>query len=135
MSLLFVELSHSFLQVLDIESRNIDNSGIITSNGFDLNVGTISTVTGNSATFGIGTITNLNTEVGRVGFLTGNNLIYYNQSVIDGTIFRSNDVQITRNLEVLGLTTFRGIGTFGDDLYVGNDLFVNGKIFFEQIER
>ena len=127
-------IESQFLQVLDIESRNIDNSGIITSNGFDLNVGTISTVTGNSATFGIGTITNLNTEVGRVGFLTGNNLIYYNQSVIDGTIFRSNDVQITRNLEVLGLTTFRGIGTFGDDLYVGNDLFVNGKIFFEQIE-
>ena len=123
-----------FMDILDISSRNIENSGFVTSFALDVEQGFIGIVTGNDLSYDIGTFNSIDAGVGTVTQLFGSNLRYNGLSEIDGTVFSNRDVEITRNLEVLGLTTFRGVGTFGTDLYVDNDLFVGGKLFFEQIE-
>lgn len=123
-----------FIKTLDMESRNIDNSGIVTTSGLVAGVGSVGIITGNQLSYGIGTFTYLDAGIGTVTQLFGENLNYSGLSQVNGTVFKNRDVEITRNLNVLGLTTFTGIGTFGEDLYVANDLFVGGKLFFEQIE-
>ena len=64
---------------------------------------------------------------------------------VDNDLTVTNDVQINRDLAVAGLTTltqglrvvgpstFVGVGTFIDDLYVGGDLSVVGRLEFTDI--
>jgi hypothetical protein len=83
--------------------------------------GTAGTITTFDST--TGTITNLNSTNGTVTNLTGT----------AGTIttFNSTTGTITNlastNVNVSGLSTFTGIGTFGNDLFVGGDLQITGN--------
>ncbi len=48
-----------------------------------------------------------------------------------GDDFSFQDLTVTRNLSVTGLSTFTGVGTFISDLHVGGDLTVKGTTKFE----
>ena len=109
------------------------DSGKITADEIDADLGRIGILTGDQIQYGIGTVFEFFSDVGSISTLSGNNLTFLSTSVINGVFFEDGLVTMTENLEVLGITTFRGVGTFGTDLYVGNDLFVGGQQFIEQI--
>ena len=116
-----------------ITSSFINNSGIITTPALDAGVASIGIITGDQLSYGIGTFRNLTAGIGSIGILTGLNLSYYEESFIDGTTFDEGDVNISRNIRVAGVSTFVGLGTFGDDLYVNKDLYVGGTLNFNQL--
>ena len=83
--------------------------------------GTAGTITTFDST--TGTITNLNSTNGTVTNLTGTagTITTFNSTV--GTVTNL----ASTNVSVSGLSTFTGIGTFGNDLFVGGDLQITGN--------
>ena len=116
-----------------VTSGNINNLGIITTPALDADVARIGILTGDNVGYQTGTFNNITAGVGSIGILTGLNLSYYEESFIDGTTFDEGDVNISRNIRVAGVSTFVGLGTFGDDLYVDKDLYVGGTLNFNQL--
>ena len=116
-----------------ITSGNINNLGIITTPALDADVARIGILTGDNVGYQTGTFNNITAGVGSIGILTGLNLSYFEESFVDGTSFNDGDVNISRNIRVAGVSTFVGLGTFGDDLYVDKDLYVGGTLNFNQL--
>lgn len=109
------------------------DSGRVEADDIDADFGRIGILTGDLISYGIGTISSFTAAEAGITTLTGDNLTFFDNSFINGVGFSTDLVTVSQNLEVQGLTTFRGVGTFGTDLYVGNDLYVAGDTFFEQI--
>ena len=116
-----------------VTSGNINNLGIITTPALDADVARIGILTGDNVGYQTGTFNNITAGVGSIGILTGLNLSYFEESFVDGTSFNDGDVNISRNIRVAGVSTFVGLGTFGDDLYVDKDLYVGGTLNFNQL--
>ena len=139
----FTAINSEQLEVTGVSTLAQVEAGITTSSFLNVGVGTIfdldvevariGILTGDFISYGIGTITDLESDLAIIeqGFFT--NLFASSNSAINGVGFGSDLVTVSQNIEVLGISTFRGVGTFGTDLYVGNDLFVGGDTFFEQI--
>jgi hypothetical protein len=121
------------LQTGVVTSFSINNTGIITTAELDAEFANIRILTGDNISYQIGTISNFTAGVGSIGILTGLNLSYFEESFIDGTTFDDGDVNISRNIRVAGVSTFVGLGTFGGDLYVQDDLYVGGTLNFNQL--
>jgi len=109
------------------------DSGKVTADDIDADRGRIGILTGTEISYQIGTISDFQSDLAGITTISGQNLTYLSDSFINGAFFNDGLVTLTENLEVLGITTFRGVGTFGTDLYVGNDLFVAGQLVFEQL--
>jgi hypothetical protein len=102
---------------------NIDNThdlGITTQRWRTLNVVNVDTtnLTGTS-----GTITTFNSTNGTITNLTGTAGTITTFNSTNGTITNLTST----NVSVSGLSTFTGIGTFGNDLFVGGDLQITGN--------
>ena len=56
---------------------------------------------------------------------------------ITGELFVGSDARFdeinTRNINVTGISTFVGVGSFGDDLYVGGNLNVVGDVVYDEV--
>ena len=109
------------------------DSGKITADEIDADLGRIGILTGDQLNYGIATFTELSVDIGYIGILTGTSLFYYDNSFINGVVFGDEQLDINRNIDVSGASTFQGVGTFLGDLYVGNDLYVAGELIFEQL--
>ena len=120
-----------------IESQQIDVGDLTADDAFSLRFeaeeARIGILTGDLINYGIGTITTLESVSGLVSSLRGSTLNYTDFSFINGVQFGDQLVTMGRDLFVTGITTFVGVGTFGDDLYVRNDLFVGGTLNFRQL--
>lgn len=121
------------LQTGVVTSFSINNTGIITSSELDVDVARIGILTGDNVGYQTGTFNKITAGVGSIGILTGLSLSYFEESFVDGTTFNDGDVNIRRNIRVAGVSTFVGLGTFGDDLYVDKDLYVGGTLNFNQL--
>jgi len=121
------------LQTGVVTSFSINNTGIITSSELDVDVARIGILTGDNVGYQTGTFNKITAGVGSIGILTGLSLSYFEESFVDGTTFNDGDVNISRNIRVAGVSTFVGLGTFGDDLYVDKDLYVGGTLNFNQL--
>ena len=112
------------------------DSGRIDGTELDFDIGRIGILTGDLLNYGIGTFRDqLNSPgISNIAVAIGSNLNYSGFSQINGVTFGDELVDVVnRDLRVSGVTTFTGIGTFGEDLYVKNDLFVGGELSFEQL--
>lgn len=120
-----------------IESQQIDVGDLTADDAFVLRFeaeeARIGILTGDLINYGIGTITTFESVSGLVSSLRGSTLNYTDFSFINGVQFGDQLVTMGRDLFVTGITTFIGVGTFGDDLYVRNDLFVGGTLNFRQL--
>ena len=116
-----------------VTTSNFINAGVTTSSFLGVGTGNIGILTGDLLNYTVGVIDDLASDTAFISTLTGNNLSFVDNSFINGVSFGQTLVTVSQNLEVLGITTFRGVGTFGTDLYVGNDLFVGGEQFIEQL--
>ena len=95
------------LNVINVDTTNLTGTaGTITT--FDSTTGTIINLNSTN-----GTITNL---TGTAGTIT----------TFDSTVGTVTNLAST-NVSVSGLSTFTGIGTFGNDLFVGGDLQITGN--------
>ena len=111
-------------------------SGRLEGDELDFDRGRIGILTGDLLSYGIGTFRNqLNSPgVSNIAVAIGSNLNYTGLSQINGVTFGDELVDVVnRDLRVSGITTFVGLGTFGDSLYVKEDLFVGGELSFEQL--
>lgn len=112
---------------------------ILRGDFLEIGVGTIGTSFSN-----IGIITYLSAGVGTIGTAFSDNLIVSGLSTINGVTFGSTEVVVSQTLTVLdqngdGITLGdisdpkTGLTTVTGDLYVGNDLFVDGTQYLENI--
>ena len=111
-------------------------SGRLEGEELDFDRGRIGILTGDLLSYGIGTFrTQLNSPgISNIAVAIGSNLNYSGLSQINGVTFDDDLVDIVnRDLRVSGITTFVGLGTFGSDLYVKDDLFVGGELSFRQL--
>lgn len=120
------------IRAIQIETNSLTAEDIFATD-IDADTGRIGILTGDQLNYGLGTITTFDSEVGFVSSLSGNTLNFSNFSFINGAQFGDELVLIGRDLFVTGITTFSGLGTFGNDLYVRNDLFVGGTLNFKQL--
>ncbi len=112
------------------------NSGRIDGTELDFDRGRIGILTGDLLSYGIGTFRDRldSPGISNIAVAIGSNLNYSGFSQINGVTFGDELVDVVnRDLRVSGITTFAGVGTFGEDLYVKNDLFVGGELSFEQL--
>ena len=111
-------------------------SGRLEGDELDFDIARIGILTGDLLSYGIGTFrTQLNSPgISNIAVAIGSNLNYSGLSQINGVTFGDELVDIVnRDLQVSGITTFVGLGTFGSDLFVKEDLFVGGELSFEQL--
>ncbi|AIX29375.1 baseplate wedge initiator [Synechococcus phage ACG-2014f] len=106
-------------------------------NGRNLNISGIATIGYSSITdakIGVATISTLSFGDGVGTALTLTDLTVTGDANLNGSgiVTAGSDVAF-RNLEVTGLSTFTGVGTFLSDLYVGGDLFVFNDIKYDEI--
>ncbi len=110
-------------------------SGRLEGDELDFDVARIGILTGDLLSYGIGTFRDqLNSPgISNIAVAIGDTLNYSEFSQINGVTFGDDLVNVNRDILVSGISTFTGIGTFGEDLYVANDLFVGGELSFEQL--
>jgi hypothetical protein len=111
-------------------------SGRLEGDELDFDRARIGILTGDLLSYGIGTFRNQLNSPGtsNIAVAIGSNLNYSGFSQINGVTFGDELVDIlNRDLQVSGITSFIGLGTFGDSLYVKEDLFVGGELSFEQL--
>lgn len=111
-------------------------SGRLEGTELDFDIGRIGILTGDLLSYGIGTFRDRldSPGISNIAVAIGNTLNYDSTSQINGVTFGDELVDIfNRDLRVTGITTFTGVGTFGSDLYVKEDLFVGGELSFEQL--
>ena len=121
---------------LDVEGHteldNVNISGIVTAYELDVEGHTELdniNVSGVSTFAGIGTFQDT--------LFVGNDLYVADQLIVGSGIEITGGASIgedisTRNIQVSGLSTFTGIGTFQNDLYVGGDLYVADDLVFDE---
>ena len=103
-----------------------------------LNVSGLSTFVGNASFAGnvsiAGTLTYEDvTNVDSIGFITARSGIHIGSPSIGSTLTSGGDLLMSRNLRVAGVSTFVGVGTFQNDLYVGGDLYVADDISIDEL--
>ena len=104
----------------------------------NLNVSGVSTFVGNASFAGnvsiAGTLTYEDvTNVDSIGFVTARSGIHIGSPSIGSTLTSGGDLLMSRNLRVAGVSTFVGVGTFQNDLYVGGDLYVADDISIDEL--
>ena len=105
----------------EVNGRNANITGVGTVNRLfvntDLDVAGFSTFAGDMFVGGIATITTL--KVGEIETLGGGGL--------------NVDNITTNDLVVTGLSTFVGVATFQDDIYIGGNLFIEGDLSYDEV--
>ena len=122
--------------ITSIGATNVSITGVATISQALVSEGTIGVLDGDLLNYNIGTISNL-----YAGIITGNNLAYSGVSTIGPATFTADLVSIGSSLDQYGKVTVgvsktisaAGIVTSRGDLYVGEDLYVNGDTTFKQI--
>ena len=132
---------------VDIGSGNVGGidfpgTGDIEGENIDFNTGRIGILTGDVLSYGIGTIGVFDSGLGTITTLRGQQLFYTDTSQINNVTFFDERLEVSQNLNVVGAAITLGdvatdprvgLTTIAGDAYVGNDLFVNGETFFNQI--
>ena len=136
--------------IADLEAGNT-RLGITTVTGFldvvgyttvsgDLTIGGNLQVDGdlsygrNANITGVGTVNHLNWTTAVGGALTVTSLNVLGDANLNGSgiVTSGSDVEF-RNLSITGLSTFVGVATFQDDLYVGGNLYVEGDLAYDEV--
>lgn len=131
---------------LSAETGNIggvdfEGGGEIAGTNLDFDTGRIGILTGDNLVYQIGTITQFDSRIAGIDTLSGQNLQYTGLSQINGVTFGDTQTSVNKNFEATGIVTLGrpdidptvGLTTVSGDLYVGNDLFVNGELNFTQL--
>ena len=123
-------------------------TGDISGEDLEFDTGRIGILTGNTVDYYVGFVTYLSVGVGTISSIRGDNLLISsptNSSSINGVnVSPFGDVYIPGRLEVLdplgiGITLGdisdprTGLTTIAGDAYVGNDLYVAGEQFIQQL--
>ena len=131
-----VRLYYDDAQKFETTANGINVTGHVETD--TLNVSGVSTFVGNASfTSNVsiaGTLTYEDvTNVDAVGLITARSGIHVGHPSIGSTLTPSGDLLMSRNLRVAGVSTFVGVGTFQNDLYVGGDLYVADDITIDEL--
>ena len=124
------------LEKIKTTANGIDVTGHVETD--TLNVSGVSTFVGNASFASnvsiAGTLTYEDvTNVDAVGLITARSGIHVGHPSIGSTLTPGGDLLMSRNLRVAGVSTFVGVGTFQNDLYVGGDLYVSDDITIDEL--
>ena len=117
-------------------------TGDIEGNDLQFETGYIGILTGDVLSYGIGTITQFDSGLGTIKTLRGDELFYTETSQINNVTFFDDRLQVDQNLNVVGAAITLGdvatdpkvgLTTIAGDAYVGNDLYVGGEQFINQL--
>ena len=128
-------------ETAEIGGIDFPGLGDIAGNNLDFDTGRIGILTGDLIQYGIGTITTINSEQANLEVAVGSTLIYSGNSQINGVNFTDDLFEVNRPyLLRAGVGTLdngpkdgTGFTTTTNDFYVGNDLYVAGEQFIEQL--
>jgi hypothetical protein len=131
-----VRLYYDDAQKFETTANGINVTGHVETD--TLNVSGVSTFVGNASfTSNVsiaGTLTYEDvTNVDAVGLITARSGIHVGHPSIGSTLTPGGDLLMSRNLRVAGVSTFVGVGTFQNDLYVGGDLYVADDITIDEL--
>ena len=131
-----VRLYYDDAQKFETTANGINVTGHVETD--TLNVSGVSTFVGNASfTSNVsiaGTLTYEDvTNVDAVGLITARSGIHVGHPSIGSTLTPGGDLLMSRNLRVAGVSTFVGVGTFQNDLYVGGDLYVSDDITIDEL--
>ena len=105
-----------------LELEDLDVSG----------VGSFGVVNAGDAVIGGGlTAGEIDADKGYIGILTADSIVSGGGTI--GSIESDGNLTTLNDIIVGGASTFVGLGTFQDDLFVGGDLFVRGDVTFKNI--
>jgi len=147
-----VQFTQSDLAVV----RNINSSGIITAstgnittvNSTNANIvtGLVTSISGTNLNYtGVGTIATLKSTTGTITNLSGTGVAYTNANIVTGVVTSISGTNlnysgiatlgiVTANqLYVSGVSTFVGLGTFSNDLYVGGNLYIKNDLTIDEL--
>ena len=131
-----VRLYYDDAQKFETTANGINVTGHVETD--TLNVSGVSTFVGNASFASnvsiAGTLTYEDvTNVDAVGLITARSGIHVGHPSIGSTLTPGGDLLMSRNLRVAGVSTFVGVGTFQNDLYVGGDLYVSDDITIDEL--
>ena len=131
-----VRLYYDDAQKFETTANGINVTGHVETD--TLNVSGVSTFVGNASFASnvsiAGTLTYEDvTNVDAVGLITARSGIHVGHPSIGSTLTPGGDLLMSRNLRVAGVSTFVGVGTFQNDLYVGGDLYVADDITIDEL--
>ena len=124
------------------------DSGRIEADEIDADFGRIGILTGNTLDYNLGIITYVSAGVGSISSIRGDNIVISSptntSSINNVTVDPFGNIQTPGNLVVndflgIGITLGdtsdpkTGLTTIAGDAYVGNDLYVGGEQFIEQL--
>ena len=115
----------------DVGGVDFEGGGEISGTNLDFDTGRIGILTGDNLVYQIGTITEFDSRIAGIDTLSGQNLQYTGLSQINGVTFDSDQVEISQNLGVSGIVT---LGRPDIDPKVGlttvsGDLYVGNDLF------
>ena len=109
----------------ELTARNINLTGIGTISTLDTTNGTIDFLSNtNLNTSGIGTISTLDTTNGTIDYLNGTNVFYSGIATLGVTSISQ--------IYVSGISTFVGVATFKNNVYIDGDLYVGDDLVFDE---
>ena len=82
---------------------------------------------------GTGTI-NMTGDITATGNIGGADITGDNLTVVNGTIYNNGGHTQLNTLNVSGISTVVGVGTFKDNVYIDKTLYVGEKLFVDEIE-
>ena len=89
----------------DIGGVDFEGGGEIAGTNLDFDTGRIGILTGDNLVYQIGTITQFDSRVAGIDTLTGQNLQYTGLSQINGATFRDDQLEVDRNFQATGIVT------------------------------
>jgi hypothetical protein len=108
-----------------LSNTNLNTSGIGTIETLDATTGTIDFLSNtNLNTSGIGTIETLDTTTGTIDYLNGINVSYSGIATLGVTSISQ--------IYVSGVSTFVGVATFKNNVYIDGDLYVSDDLVFDE---
>lgn len=107
----------TYLELEDLNTSGVGSFGFIDA--------------GDGAIGGGLTVGEIDADKGFIGILTADSIVSQGGTI--GSIESDGNLTQLNDIIVGGASTFVGLGTFLGDLYVGEDLFVNGDVTFRNI--
>ena len=124
----------------NLEAQSAKISEVTTDINFTQDVGVAGSITAPSVYAGVTSTTSLQAQkagIGsvhfNVGFGTDLTVENLNVDAISADDLGAEDLVVSRNVSVAGLSTFTGISTFGSDVFVEGNLSVKGDITLDDM--
>ncbi|AIX42764.1 hypothetical protein Syn7803C17_260 [Synechococcus phage ACG-2014f] len=107
----------TYLELEDLDVSGVGSFGVVNSGDINVSGGL--------------TASEIDADKGYIGILTADSIVSGAGTI--GSIESDGNLTTLNDIIVGGASTFVGLGTFQDDLFVGGDLFVRGDVTFKNI--